>query len=60
MKHIIIYEQLFYNIFTDERLFRLPEIPTYVAGEEMMKGILEEQRIFSVPGHMLMTVPIIR
>jgi short-subunit dehydrogenase len=39
---------------------RLPEIPTHIAGSEMMKGILEEQRIFSVPGHMLTMMPIIR
>ncbi|XP_015371173.1 PREDICTED: short-chain dehydrogenase/reductase family 16C member 6-like [Diuraphis noxia] len=39
---------------------RLPEIPIHVAASEMMKGILEEQRIFSVPGHMLTLVSIIR
>ncbi|XP_001947928.2 short-chain dehydrogenase/reductase family 16C member 6 [Acyrthosiphon pisum] len=39
---------------------RLPEIPTRIAGSEMMKGILEERRIFSVPGHMLTMVQIIR
>ncbi|XP_022176947.1 short-chain dehydrogenase/reductase family 16C member 6-like isoform X2 [Myzus persicae] len=39
---------------------RLPEIPTHVAGSQMMKGILEEQRIFSVPGHMLTMTGIIR
>lgn len=39
---------------------RLPEIPIHVAGKQMMKGILEEQRIFSVPGHLLTMIPIIR
>lgn len=47
-------------LITDERGFRFPEIPTHIAGEEMMKGILEERRIFSVPGHMLNMVQIIR
>jgi len=38
----------------------MPEIPTHVAGSQMMKGILEEQRIFSVPGNMLTLMAIIR
>lgn len=39
---------------------RFPEIPTPVAGEVMIKGILEEQRIFSVPGYMTMMVELLR
>jgi len=66
--YIIIFQCTLHNIkiilycllMTDERSFRVPEIPTREAGSEMMKGILEEQRIFSVPGHMLTMVPIIR
>ncbi|XP_026811771.1 short-chain dehydrogenase/reductase family 16C member 6-like [Rhopalosiphum maidis] len=54
-----------YFVKTNEKVssfldIRIPEIPTHVAGSQMMKGILEEQRIFSVPGHMLTMVPIIR
>jgi len=40
--------------------YRFPEIPTPVAGEMMIKGILEEQRIFSVPGYMTMLVELMR
>ncbi|CAH1710112.1 short-chain dehydrogenase/reductase family 16C member 6-like [Aphis gossypii] len=54
-----------YFIKTNEKVsafldIRFPEIPTHIAGEEMMKGILEERRIFSVPGHMLNMVHILR
>ncbi|KAF0764077.1 short-chain dehydrogenase/reductase family 16C member 6-like, partial [Aphis craccivora] len=54
-----------YFIKTNEKVssfldIRFPEIPTHIAGEEMMKGILEERRIFSVPGHVLNTVQFVR
>lgn len=41
-------------------LCRLPEIPTPDAGEIMVKGILEEQQMFSVPGYMYMMNEFIR
>lgn len=34
-------------------VFRFPEIPLNVACELIMKGILAEKRIFSVPGHVM-------
>jgi hypothetical protein len=57
---LVILYNLYCLLITGGRVFRMPEIPTHVAGSQMMKGILEEQRIFSVPGHMLTMVPIIR
>lgn len=41
-------------------VFRFPEIPTHEAGEMIIKGILAEKRIFSVPGHMMPVVDTIR
>lgn len=39
---------------------RLPEIPMDIAVEEMIKGILEERRVFSIPEGMLPTVSLVR
>ncbi|XP_025407646.1 uncharacterized protein LOC112681614 [Sipha flava] len=39
---------------------RLSEIPTEIAVDEMMKGILEERRVFSIPGLFLPIVSFVR
>lgn len=39
---------------------RFPEIPTEVACEMMIEGILRNERIFSIPGYTFYALPLIR
>uniref|UniRef100_A0A2S2Q6B1 Uncharacterized protein n=2 Tax=Sipha flava TaxID=143950 RepID=A0A2S2Q6B1_9HEMI len=39
---------------------KLSEIPTEIAVDEMMKGILEERRVFSIPGVIFPIVSFVR
>lgn len=41
-------------------IYRIPEIPIHEAGEIMMKGILAEKRIFSVPGYIMPLVDMMK
>lgn len=41
-------------------VFRIPELPMKVAGDVMMRGILREKRIFSIPEHIMYLTALVR